>query len=64
MNAKEIGIVVAVLAVIALAVAGPLATIWALNALFPTLAIPYTLETWFAVIVLGGVFKTSVSLKK
>jgi len=28
------------------------------------LAIPYTLETWFAVIVLGGVFKTSVSLKK
>jgi len=64
MNAKEIGIAVAVIAVIAVVLIAPFVTIWALNTLFPVLAIPYTLETWFAVIVLGGVFKTSVSLKK
>lgn len=43
---------------------GPLLTIWALNTLFPVLAIPYTLETWFAVIVVGGLFRTSVNVKK
>jgi hypothetical protein len=64
MNVKEIGIVVAVVAVIAVLLIAPFVTIWALNTLFPVLAIPYTLETWFAVVVLGGVFKTSVSLKK
>lgn len=34
--------------IIALLILGPLVTIWALNVLFPVLAIPYTLETWFA----------------
>ena len=43
---------------------GPLATIWAANTLFPTLAIPYTLETWFAVVVIGAFFRSKVSLKK
>jgi len=33
---------------------GPMLTIWALNVLFPTLHIPITLSTWFAVIVLGS----------
>jgi hypothetical protein len=64
MNVKEIGIVIAVVAVIAVLLVAPFVTIWALNTLFPVLAIPYTLETWFAVVVLGGVFKTSVSMKK
>ena len=64
MNAKEIGIVVAVVAVIVVILIAPFVTIWALNTLFPVLSIPYTLETWFAVVVLGGVFKTSVSIKK
>ena len=32
----------------------PFLTIWALNTLFPVLAIPYTLETWAAAILLGG----------
>jgi hypothetical protein len=31
----------------------PFLTIWALNTLFTSLAIPYTLETWSAVILLG-----------
>ena len=39
---------------------GPLLTIWSLNVLFPALAIPYTLETWLATILLGGVFKTTI----
>lgn len=34
---------------------GPLATIWALNTLFPALAIPVTLETWAAALILSGV---------
>jgi len=64
MNAKEIGIVVAVVAVIVVILIAPFVTIWALNVLFPVLAIPYTFETWFAIVALGGVFKTSVSFKK
>jgi hypothetical protein len=38
-------------------VAGPLLSIWALNTLFPVLAIPYTLETWAAMALVGGVFQ-------
>ena len=47
--------------VIALILLGPLLTIWSLNTLFPVLAIPYTLETWIAALLLAGVFKTTVS---
>ena len=46
-----------IVAVIAL---GPILTIWSLNTIFPILAIPYSLETWAAVIILGGVFKSNV----
>ena len=44
--------------IIALIVFGPLCSIWALNTLFPMLAIPYTFDTWLAVILLGGVINT------
>jgi hypothetical protein len=47
-----------------LIVIGPLATIWAMNTLFPSLTIPYTFETWASVVILGGLFKTSVSVKR
>jgi hypothetical protein len=50
--------------IIALIVLGPLFTIWALNVLFPVLAIPYTFETWAATIILGGFFKTTITTKK
>jgi hypothetical protein len=46
--------------VAALIILGPVAVIWSLNTLFPALAIPLTLETWCAVVVLSGVFKTTV----
>jgi hypothetical protein len=36
---------------------GPIATIYSLNTLFPSLAIPLTFETWIAVIILGGVIR-------
>jgi hypothetical protein len=43
------------LLVVALVIAGPLLWIWALNTLFPVLEIPYTIWTWFAALLLGGV---------
>ena len=48
---------------IAIVVFGPWVTIWAMNTLFPLLAIPFNLATWFAVIWLGAFFKTTVKTK-
>jgi hypothetical protein len=50
--------------VIALIVLGPIVTIWAMNTLFPVLAIPYTLDTWCAVILLKGFAISTISYKK
>ena len=36
---------------------GPFITIWSLNTLFPVLAIPYTLETWAAMIALHATIR-------
>ena len=44
--------------IIALIVFGPLCSIWALNTLFPVLAIPYTFETWLAMVLVGGVINS------
>ncbi len=52
------------LLIIVLVVIGPLATIWALNTLFPILAIPYNFYTWAAVLVMSAFFQTKVSVKK
>ena len=43
---------------------GPLLTIWALNTLFPVVAIPYSIETWFATVVLGAFLRAKVNVKK
>ena len=43
--------------IVVIVIAGPLLSIWALNTLFPVLAIPYTLETWAAMALVGGVFQ-------
>ena len=50
--------------IIALVVLGPLATIWALNTLFPNLAIEFTFWTWAAVIILGTFLRANVSVKR
>ena len=47
-----------------LAIFGPFITIWALNTLFPVLAIPYTIETYFAVIAISVFFRSNISYKK
>jgi len=39
----------------------PFLSIWALNTLFPVLAIPYTFETWAAVILLKGFLTVQVN---
>lgn len=57
-------IVSAVLLVILLIIIGPLITIWAINTLFPVLAIPYTIWTWLAVIVVGAFFRANVTVKR
>jgi hypothetical protein len=49
--------------IIALVVLGPLLGVWALNTLFPSLAIPYTFETWAAAIVIKGFFTVNVKKK-
>jgi hypothetical protein len=55
---------VLVLVLIFLTLFGPIITIWALNTLFPVLAIPYTIETYFAVMAIGVFLNTNISNKK
>ena len=45
------------LIIMAIVIAGPLLSIWALNTLFPVLAISYTFDTWLAMLLIGGVFR-------
>lgn len=59
-----IKLILAIAFIILIIAIGPLATIWAVNTLFPAVAIPYTLETWFAVVILGAFIRSKVSLKK
>lgn len=57
--------IIFLIALVVLAVLfGPLLTIWALNTLFPLLAIPYTFDTWAAVILLQAIFRSNISTSK
>jgi hypothetical protein len=49
--------------VVTVIIAGPLLSIWALNTLFPVLAIPYTIETWAAVILIAVMPRVRFSRK-
>lgn len=49
-----------VIMVLALAALGPLLILWSLNTIFPSLAIPYTFETWAAAMILAGIFRVEV----
>lgn len=59
-NLTSIALIVLVIATLAF---GPWVTIWALNTLFPLLAIEFNLATWFAVIWLSALVKTTVNTK-
>jgi hypothetical protein len=52
--------VLVILALMILIVILPFAVIWALNTLFPVLAIPLAWQTWLSVIVLLSAVKFSV----
>lgn len=57
--------VIFVIALVALlVVVGPLALIWALNTLFPVLAIPFTIETWLAAFIIPATLRSSVQVNK
>lgn len=58
-----IKLLVLVFLIIGVVIIAPILTIWAVNTLFPALAIPYTLETWAAVILLGGFLRTNITTK-
>lgn len=58
---KIVGVIVLI---ILLVIIGPFLTIWALNTLFPALAIAYTLETWAAVILLSMALRSNVKVNK
>jgi hypothetical protein len=49
-----------VIAILAIVFAGPILMIWSLNTLFPVLAIPYTLNTWAAAVLLGGLVSAKI----
>jgi hypothetical protein len=57
-------IIWAIVLAVAVIILGPIATIWALNTLFPVLDIPFTLDTWCAAVIIGGLFKSTNFYKK
>ena len=61
---KTFGAVLLIVIGLALILVGPLLTIWALNTLFPVLAIPYNIETWFAVLIVGAFLRANVKVNK
>lgn len=61
---KLLGVVGVIALVVALIVAGPLLVIWALNTLFPVVAIPYTVWTWLAALILGATVSPTVRVKR
>ena len=59
-----IKLILAIALIIFLLAIGPVLVIWSLNTLFPVLAVPYTLETWAAVVLLGGALRGNVTVKR
>ena len=53
-----------IILVFLLVLIGPLITIWALNTVFPVLNIPYTFDTYCAIVILGVFFRANVTVKK
>ena len=57
-------LVMAVILIVVLLALGPWLVIWALNTMFPVLAIEFTFWTWAAVIILGTFLRANVSVKR
>lgn len=58
------GMFFGVIIIIGLAVILPILYIWSLNTLFPVLAIPYTIQTWAATVLLHIFFSKTIESKK
>jgi hypothetical protein len=61
---NTIGMIGIVALIVLLVIAGPLLILWALNTLFPVLAIPYTVWTWLAALILGSTLSPTIRVKK
>ena len=62
---REFGMALGIALVLLILVYIPVGLIWALNALFPSLAIPFTFKTWLAAMIVIVVFgPVTVSSKK
>ena len=57
-------IILAIALVLVLLAIGPWLVIWALNTMFPVLAIEFTFWTWCAVVILGTFLRANVSVKR
>jgi hypothetical protein len=58
-----IKLILIIIFVIVLLLVGPLAVIWSVNVLART-DIPYTFDTWIAIVVLGAFLRANVTVKK
>ena len=61
---KVLALIAVIALIVFLVIIGPILTIWSLNTLFPVLVIPYTIETWLAVVIVASLFKTNLTYKK
>jgi hypothetical protein len=59
---KNLAIILALAAVVL--IFGPFLVIWSLNTLFPSLAIPFSFDTWLAVFLINAFIKSAVSTNK
>jgi|LauGreDrversion4_1035100.scaffolds.fasta_scaffold42149_2 hypothetical protein len=59
----KLGVIGLVMAILVAVVLFPWAVIWALNTLFPALAIGYTFETWLAMLVIGMFIRSDVTVR-
>ena len=60
---KIVGLLTLIALIIALIIFTPTLVIWSLNTLFG-LVIPYTLKTWFAMLIVCGVLSPTVKINR
>jgi hypothetical protein len=59
---RIISVIIAIILIAAVGVGAPFALVWALNTVFPALAIPYTWTVWMAVSLIWGYLAAAVRL--
>lgn len=59
----KLGVFGFVLFIVGVIIVGPLLLIWALNTLFPVLAIDYNLATWAASFIISATLNAKVNTK-